>query len=281
MAIMHAPPNAGGGAVTRGLPLLTPDLVRRLERLVAPEVTPPGTTPAIGAPLVTQFGRTIAAKAKGGRPSNKVFCFGAADIPQLDAILGYYAVDDLEPTFYLSPLGFSEPVAVALAARRFSQREFQQTIFYGIPSSELTSPRPTITIERVGAENLDEYVRTFADGFEWPIEWRDAAMDEMRRGFSADQQRFLARLDGEAAAVATLRIRDGVASLGGGATVPRFRGNGCHLALLRHRLDVAYMLGCTLVISGADFGSGSFRNQLRSGLRLAYVESGWKRSVTP
>ena len=277
---MHAPPNAArGGTVTRGLPLLTPDLVRRLERLVAPEVTPPGTMPAVGAPLVTQFGRTIAAKAKGGRPSNKVFCFSAADIPQLDAILGYYATDDLEPTFYLSPLGFSESVAAALAGRGFSQREFQQSILYGVPSSELTSPRPSITIERVGAENLDEYVRTVADGFEWPAEWRDAAMDEMRRGFSADQQRFLARLGGEAAAVATLRIRDGVASLGGGATVPRFRANGCHLALVRHRLDVAYMLGCTLVISGADFGSGSFRNQLRSGLRLAYVESGWKRSA--
>jgi len=66
-------------------------------------------------------------------------------------------------------------------------------------------------------------------------------------------------------------------SLGGGATVPRFRGKGCHLALVRHRLDVAYMLGATLVMGGANFGSGSFRNQLRAGLRLAYIESGWRR----
>ena len=280
---MHAPADASraSGTVTRGLPLLTPDLARRLERLVAPEVTPPGTAPATGMPLVTRFGRTIAAKAKGGRPSNKVFCFGASDLAHLDAILDYYAADGLEPTFYLSPLGFAADVAAELAARGFSQHEFQQAILYGIPSSELSSPRPSITIERVSADNLEDYIRVFADGFEWPVEWRDAAMDEMRRGFAADQQRFLARLGGEPAAVATLRIRDGVASLGGGATVPRFRGNGCHLALLRHRLDVAYMLGCALVVSGADFGSGSFRNQLRSGLRLAYVESGWKRSVTP
>jgi len=279
---MHAVPNASRekSTVTRGLPLLTPDLARRLERLVAPEVTPVGTTPALGTPLVMRFGRTIAAKAKGGRPSNKVFCFNAGDIAHLDAILDYYAADGLEPTFSLSPLGFAAEVAAALEARGFAQREFQQAILYGIPSSELTSPRASITIERVSGDNLDEYVRVFADGFEWPAEWRDAAMDEMRRGFSADQQRFLARLDGTPAAVATLRVRDGVASLGGGATVPRFRGNGCHFALLRHRLDVAYMLGCTLVISGADFGSGSFRNQLRSGLRLAYVECGWKRSVT-
>jgi len=259
------------------VPVLTTDLARRLERLVAPELTAPGTIPPPGVPLVTQFGRTIAAKAKGGRPSNKVFCFSAVDVAHLDAILAYYAADDLEPTFYLSPVGFSATVAGALAKRGFSQREFQQAILYGVPSNQLTSPQPRITIERVSPENLDEYVRTFADGFEWPPEWRDRAMEDLRREVSSDQQRFLARLDGEAAAVATLRIRDGVASLGGGATVPRFRGNGCHLALLRHRLDVAYLLGCTLVMSGADFGSGSFRNQLRSGLRLAYIESGWGR----
>jgi len=259
------------------VPVLTTDLARRLERLVAPELTAPGAIPPPGVPLVTQFGRTIAAKAKGGRPSNKVFCFSAADVAHLDAILAYYAADHLEPTFYLSPVGFSATVAEALTKHGFSQREFQQAILYGVPSSQLTSPQPRITIERVSPENLDEYVRTFADGFEWPPEWRDRAMDDLRREFSSDQQRFLARLDGEAAAVATLRIRDGVASLGGGATVPRLRGNGCHLALLRHRLDVAYLLGCTLVMSGADFGSCSFRNQLRSGLQLAYVESGWSR----
>ena len=33
----------------------------------------------------------------------------------------------------------------------------------------------------------------------------------------------------------------------------------------------------TLVIGSADFGSGSFRNQQRAGLRLAYIESGWRR----
>jgi len=263
--------------VKRDVPLLSPELARRIERLVAPEPVVSAGPMAPGMVIVVQFGRTIAAKAKGGRPSNKVFCFSAVDVAHLDAILAYYAADDLEPTFYLSPVGFSATVARALTERGFSQCEFQQAILYGVPSNQLTSPRMRITIERVSPENLDVYVRTFADGFEWPPEWRDRAMDDLRREFSTDQPRFLARLDDEPAAVASLRIRDGVASLGGGATIPRFRGNGCHLALLQHRLDVAYLLGCTLVMSGADFGSGSFRNQLRSGLRLAYIESGWRR----
>ena len=264
--------------VHRNVPLLTTDLAWRLERLVAPDPTAPGVLPPPDVPLVVRFGKTIAAKARLGRPSNKVFCFNHDDVGRLDEILAYYATDGLEPTFYLTPASFHHDVAAALAAAGFYQAELQQAIMYGVPSRELTGSPRDITIERVSVENLNEYVLTMADGFEWPAEWRDAAMESTRKGFAPNEHHaFLARYRGEPAAVATLRIRDGVASLGGGATAPRFRRHGCHTALLRHRLDVAYLLGCSMVTSGADFGSGSFRNQLRVGLHLAYIESGWRR----
>jgi len=267
--------------VTRDAPLLTADLVRRIERLVAPDPTLPGIAPEPGSPIVQQFGRTIAAKARGGRPSNKVFCFSDDDVGRLEDILAFYAADDLEPTFYVTSVGFSERMSTALTSAGFAQREFQQAMLYGLPSSELASPPAPITIENVTADNLEDYVRTLADGFEWPPAWREPAMEGARRTSATDGQRFLARYRGEPAAVATLRTRDGVGSLGGGATIPQLRGRGCHRALVRHRLDVAYMLGCTLVIGSADFGSGSFRNQQRAGLRLAYVESGWRRTGAP
>jgi len=260
--------------VKRDIPLLTLELTRRLERLVAPE---PALSSSASGAVVAQFGRTIAAKARGGRPSNKVYCFGPDDVSRLGDILAFYAADKLEPTFYLTPVGLTREVAAALTAAGFAQLEFEQAILYGPPSSELTSSPRHITIERVTIENLEEYVIALADGFEMPSSWRVAGIEEARRTFSPDEHRYLARIGGEPAAVASLRTREGVASLGGGATVPRFRGKGCHLALVRHRLDVAYMLGATLVMGGANFGSGSFRNQLRAGLRLAYIESGWRR----
>ena len=264
--------------VKRDVPLLTPELARRIERLVAPEAVVSTGPAAPGTVIVVQFGRTIAAKAKGGRPSNKVYCFGPDDLSRLDDILAFYASDGLEPEFYLTPTGFTRAVGAALSMAGFAQFDFQQAILYGVPSSELTSPPRHITIERVTADNLEDYLSTMVDGFEMPPEWRDAAMDDGRRRFRGDEQWFLARVGGDPAAVATLRVRDGVASLGGGATVPAHRRKGCHLALVRHRLDVAYLLGCTLVIGGANYGSGSFRNQLRGGLRLAYIESGWRRT---
>lgn len=245
---------------------------------MAPDVTAPGVLPPPDVPLVVRFGKTIAAKARFGRPTNKVFCFNRDDVGRLDEILAYYAADTLDPTFYLTPASFHGDVAAALTAAGFHQFEFQQAILYGVPSRELTGAPRDIAIERISPANLDEYLVTMADGFEWSPEWRDAAIEGVRKGFSPNEQHsFLARFRGEPAAVATLRIRDGVASLGGGATTPRFRRHGCHTALLRHRLDVAYLLGCSMVTSGADFGSGSFRNQLRVGLHLAYIESGWRR----
>lgn len=263
--------------VKRDVPLLSAELARRIERLVAPEPVVSAGPMAPGMVIVVQFGRTIAAKAKGGRPSNKVFCFGPDDLSRLDDILAFYASDALEPEFYLTPIGFTRAVGAALSTAGFAQFDFQQAILYGLPSSELTSPPRHIAIERVTADTLEDYLSTMVHGFEMPPEWRDAAIEDGRRRFRGDEQWFLARVGGEPAAVATLRVRDGVASLGGGATVPGHRRKGCHLALVRHRLDVAYLLGCTLVIGGANYGSGSFRNQLRGGLRLAYVESGWRR----
>jgi hypothetical protein len=48
------------------------------------------------------------------------------------------------------------------------------------------------------------------------------------------------------------------------------------MALIGHRLVAAARVGCKLVVGGARFGSASFRNQQRAGLRVAYVESGWR-----
>ena len=259
------------------LPVLDNELTRRIERLVAPEPTGAATNLDPSRPIVVQFGRTIASKAKGGRPSNKVFCFGLEDVKRLDAILGFYASDALEPTFYLAPTGLTIEVAEALSRRGFSQREFRQAILYGVPTPAPPLP-PGLAVERVAVRTLGEFVQATADGFEWPDAWRDGAMEGIRSNFRPDAHHFLVRWEGQAVGVGSLGVRDDVASLEEGAVMPEFRGRGCHLALLNHRLQVALDLGCELVLGAADFGSGSFRNQQRVGLRLAYIESGWRRA---
>lgn len=259
-------------------PPLTTALVRRLERLTAPALNEPGPGFRPHRAVVRAFGATIAARRRGGRPQNKVYGFGPDDLERLDEILEWYREEALDPWFYLSPVGFSPAVAAALTAAGFAQREFLQAALYGIPAT-VAAPLPRgVTIERVTESTRDECVVTLARGFEWPPEWREAAMEEMRANLTPESFHFLARCDGRPAGVAFLEIRDDAARLGGGAVVPEFRGRGCHGALIRHRIHLASTLGATLITGGADFGGGSFRNQLRAGLRLAYVESGWARA---
>jgi len=260
-------------------PPLTRGLAIRIERILGE-----GSFRASGASQdpypqqVAEFGRTIAVKAKGGRPRNKVFCFGHEDINRLDDILKFYAEDGLEPRFYLAPMGFTRQVAEALTAVGFGQCDFEQALLYGLPSDAPVPLPPYVTIERVTEDNLEDFVRTTADGFEWPNAWRKAAMQGVRTEISPGAHRFLARYDGKPAGVGVLRVdKEGVAHVVGGAVVPEFRRKGCHLALVHHRLYIAHELGCPLVMGAANFNSASFQNQQRAGLRLAYIESEWGR----
>ena len=262
----------------RGVPVLTIELARRIERFVAPEVSlPQSETADPSAPCVAQFGRTIASKSPHAWPGNKVFCFGHDDVERLGEILAFYSADGLEPTFYVAPMAFTREVSAALAGAGFVQREFEQAILYGLPDPTPPALPAGIDIELVTDDNLEEFVRATADGFEWHASWREAAMDGVRTSVRPGVRHFLVRYNGTPAGVGSLGVRENIASLGGGAVVPAFRGKGCHLALVHHRVHLAHTLGCELVLGGASFGSGSFRNQQRAGLRVAYVESAWSR----
>jgi len=261
------------------VPPLTKELARRIEQAVVPE---PGITSddahRIIRPTVRRFGQTVAIKAKGGRSSNRgVFCFGQEDLDQLDEILKFYAADSIEPSFYVSPMGFTREVAMALTDRGFSQQDFNQAILYGLPRA-MRSPLPDdVTIEQVTAANLHEFAKATADGNEWPSEWRDAAIRGIIEDFKPISQRFLLRYQGVPAGVGSLTVRDGLASLTDAAIVPRFRTKGFHGSLICHRLNLAAEMGCELIVGSADFASTSFHNQQRFGLRLAYIETAWRR----
>lgn len=259
------------------IPELTNQLARGLERLIAPEPRE-GDPQDPRVPRIVHFGGTIACRARGGQPSNKVFCFSEADVALLPEILAFYEAEGLEPTFYLTPATFSRAVGLALAGKGFVQTEFEQTILYGVPSAKAPALPDGMTIEAVTAVNLGEYAQTMGGGFEWDDEWREAAVGHTQENFDFESPAWLARFDGEAAGAASLRLAgDGVGGIRGGAVLPRFRGRGIHFALVQHRMFYAGQIGLEMLIGGAAYGSTSFRNQLRAGMRFAYIESGWTR----
>jgi ribosomal protein S18 acetylase RimI-like enzyme len=104
-----------------------------------------------------------------------------------------------------------------------------------------------------------------------PREAFDAAMGPFvtAEGF----RRYMARIGGDLAGVATLRIDDGVAQLCGAATLPAFRRRGVQAALLRQRLADGVEAGCDLAVMTTQPGSTSQQNGQRQGFALLYTRA--------
>jgi GNAT superfamily N-acetyltransferase len=87
---------------------------------------------------------------------------------------------------------------------------------------------------------------------------------------------FLAEIDGTPGAAGALTLHEGVALLGGAATVPEMRRRGLQGALLQERMRCAFEYGCDLAMMVAEAGSNSQRNAERKGFRVAYTRLKWK-----
>ena len=86
---------------------------------------------------------------------------------------------------------------------------------------------------------------------------------------------YLARVDGRAAAAATLYLHDKIGYFADATTDPAFRGRGLHRALLARRWHDARAAGVDVVCSGAGFLTSSHRNMERVGLRVQFTRSIW------
>jgi len=83
-------------------------------------------------------------------------------------------------------------------------------------------------------------------------------------------ERYLALWNGEPAGAASLLIHEGVAMLGGSATLPAYRRRGVQAALTRARLESARQQGADIAVVTTAPGSQSQANVMRRGFALAY-----------
>ena len=82
---------------------------------------------------------------------------------------------------------------------------------------------------------------------------------------------FLAWRDGRPVGGGALEMHDGVAALMAAETLPAYRNQGIHTALLRARLVAALQAGCDLAMVHTRPGAASQRNVLRAGFQLVYT----------
>lgn len=125
-------------------------------------------------------------------------------------------------------------------------------------------PSPGVSVEEVLDEaGLATWVETLARGFgEDPreAEWVGSCWRRLGYGPASDWRHFIGRLDGQAAATATLFLADGVAGLYFVFTAAEARRRGLGAAVTRAALEAATRLGVTTAVLGAsEAGAALYR----------------------
>jgi GNAT superfamily N-acetyltransferase len=216
-----------------------------------------------------------------GSPMNKMIGAGfegSVEEAELAAVEAAFAERGAPLQAEVSTL--ADPAFHALLVKRgYEPRGFENML--GRPLSASQQPLvPPVTVERVSGSDLHQWVDVVVEAFCHPDEGgvggdsippRDdllkwVAVTTRTPGFRF----YAARIGGEMAGGASIRLTEGVAQLSGAATLPRFRRRGVQTSLLRARLGDAAEAGCDMAVVTTQPASKSQENVQRASFSLLY-----------
>ena len=212
-------------------------------------------------------------------PITQTFGLGLFDhlTPEaLDEIEEFFQHRGAEVMHEVCPFGGTETLGM-LCERRYRPIEISNVMYRAIAKEEEPVPS-NIRVRMVAADDAGLWSRISARG--WTHEHPE--LEEFLIGMGEvcvareNSPCFLAEIDGVPGAAGALIIYEGVALLGGAATVPEFRRRGLQAALLQERMRFAAEYGCDLAMMVAEAGSNSQRNAERKGFRVAYTRLKWQ-----
>ena len=209
-------------------------------------------------------------KVLGLEPSSEIY---------LDEIIDLFAKHELSFRFEIMPGNLNSSLASRLHKLRFCQMSFN-TAVYGVPSLAVkVSSHEQLRVREVQPNEIDLFLDLYQEGFGLPRfnhGEREAVLSWLNRAKSS-LYLCIAHLDDIPAGVGVLYMENRIGLLADAATLPEFRGRGCHTAMIHHRIVQAEKQGCDLLTSFVEFGSTSHLNLERAGLRVAYTKSMWWR----
>lgn len=261
-------------------PVLTPVLIDRLEKAARRKgydaLRRAAALPGNPYEVVVHQHRDLLAYCVGKLPTlpwyNTITGLSEASLDELDPLLSLYTSMNIPPTVSMWATHLTPAVSRVLFDRQFTVRSIGATLYTvaQVPDQRSVS-RVSIRELSVG-EETSLFNSVLVDGYEFrdPVQRALACLenegDEVRR--------YLASVDGQPAAVATLTAHEGIAYLAGAATLPAFRGLGAQTALIRARLADAAQTSELVVVTTA-FTSRSQHNLEKNGFRLAHVKMSW------
>lgn len=198
----------------------------------------------------------------------------------VDSIEQFFVERNLPPMIELS--SWAPKSTLTELARRVYVPAWFRSVFALKPNLDVRTPNSELRIDSVGDENAKQWLEVFARGFE--VEHGDTrvANDEIGEAgrIAPNAHTFLAFLHDEVVGCGSVQMVDGVAWLGGAATIPKFRQRGVQAALVAHRLRLAADLGGELAAVTALSNGPSARNIVRLGFQHIHTQAVVERKAS-
>ena len=233
--------------------------------------------PADMAPIQERkFGSSLVALKDSGKPNstyyNRIICMNTESLDALRGASDWYRDDDISCNCSLPPQKANEESVTALRAAGFHYVGADAVYFTRpteLPKVEDSPAVSILTGEEAGVSRV--LIPELLSQATAPIL---RSVEELSQRYSSSSlEYFLAFIDGELAARASLFHSGRICWFSNAITKPEFRKRGCHAALISRRMRRARELGCNLVISDTEFHSASHRNLSKLGFQLAYVSA--------
>jgi GNAT superfamily N-acetyltransferase len=205
---------------------------------------------------------------------NRVVGFGPADMPVFDDVVAHYERSSVPCQIDLTPNVASAELIGAFEARGFRHRG-AICWFRARPARRPAGP---IVVRHATGDDLAIALEVHREARGDPP-YDDEELRWRLHHFATHPsfRVFLARLDGEPAAVTTAFRRGDMLLLSNARTLPDKQRRGCQRALLEHLLGVAADEGLRGVAADTFFGTTSHRNVERAGFRMAFMTGWWVR----
>jgi hypothetical protein len=188
----------------------------------------------------------------------------------LDAVDAVYRGANVRYLVQMSPTVITAELHARLEARGWPRKDNWVNLIRGTESPRAV---PTsLRIKPIGREAIEPFAAIMCAAFEVPGQYGEVFTAPIGR---PNWRHYLAYDGRSPVAAGALFVRDQVAYLAGGATLPEHRRRGAQGALVTLRIRDALALGCRYIVTETweetpEDHNASYHNLLRAGFRLAY-----------